>query len=148
MDKPVYEDNRHNRHKILETRYKEQAAHLRDLNQYDFRVFGGFLTIQLALGSWFATHPPDSWLPRSGVLVIDLALLIVCAQLLRGNRRRRDEIRTTILRINEAFGLYTAGIYLSEKAINPPPPEPGGIIWFVIGCCVSFIGVALALFAK
>jgi len=44
----------------LLTRYKEHTAHLRDLNQYDLKVFGGFLTIQLALASWFTIHVPDS----------------------------------------------------------------------------------------
>src|SRR5258708_24408070 len=99
MDKPVYEDNRC---EILTTRYKEQAAHLRDLNQYDLRVFGGFLTIQLALASWLTIHAPDRWLARRAILAIDMALLTVCLMFIRANRRRRDEIRLTILNINAA----------------------------------------------
>lgn len=144
MDKPVFEDNRC---EILTTRYKERAAHLRDLNQYDLRLFGGFLTIQLALASWFAIHAPDSWLAKSAILVIDLALLIVCQQIISANRRRRNEIRTTILNINEAFGLYATGIYLPDKAINPPPPQDSRFIWYDVGCWVGVAGVAVALFA-
>jgi hypothetical protein len=57
------------------------------MNQYDLRVFGGFLTLQLALASWFAIHQPGSLLAKSGILVIDLALLIVCLKSINGNRR-------------------------------------------------------------
>ena len=142
MDKPVYEDNRR---EILETRYKEQAAHIRDMNQYDLRVFGGFLTIQLVLASWIVAHPINSIYGTFSVLAIDSALLVVCLKFIAANRRRRDEIRTTILNINEAFGLYAKDIYLPGKAINPPAPPASRFIWFHVGCWVGFLGVVLAL---
>jgi hypothetical protein len=141
-DKPLYQDRKC---QILETRYKEQAAHLRDLNQYEFRFFGGFLTVQLVVASWFATHPNNIFV-AVGIFIIDLALLAVCIQILRATRRRRDEIRETVININEAFGLYTPGIYLPDRAINPSPPKSAGYIWLAVGCCVGVVGVAIALF--
>jgi len=118
-DNPLYQDMKC---EILITRYKEQAGNLRDLNQYDFRLLGGFLTIQLVLAGWFATHQ-NSISVAVGIFVIDLVLLAVCIKIMDANRRRRDEIRDTIININEAFGLYTSGIYLPDRAINPPPKK-------------------------
>jgi hypothetical protein len=141
-DKPLSQDMKC---QILLTRYKEQAAHLRDLNQYDLRFFGGFLTIQLVMAGWFAAHPSNIFV-AIGIFVIDLALLAVCIKIMRANRRRRHEIRDTIININEAFGLYTPGIYLLDKPINPPPPKATPLIWLEVGCYVGVVGVAIALF--
>jgi hypothetical protein len=141
MEKHVYDGQKC---EILLTRYREQAAHLRDLNQYDLRVFGGFLAIQLALASWFAIHVPNGWPAKIAILIIDLALCVICQKFLNSNKLRRAEIRTTILNINEAFGLYTPGVYLPGKAINPPPID-NPFAWFYIGCWIAFFCFAAAL---
>jgi len=99
MEKPL---DQRRKCQILETRYKEQAANLRDLNQYDFRLFGGFLTVQLVVASWFAAHPSSIFVVV-GLFLIDLALLAVCIRIMWIHRQRRNEIRETIIRINEAF---------------------------------------------
>lgn len=144
MTKPVYEDHKF---EALKTRYVEHASHMRDLNQFELRVFGGFLTIQLVLAGWFGSHPLENTLAKVGVFVVDLALLIVCLQILRAVRVRRGEVRETILNINEALGFYEPGVYLSDKAINPPPTPPA-FHWFYVGCCVGFVGAVLALFSR
>jgi hypothetical protein len=144
VDKPVYEDNRC---EILTTRYREHAAYLRDLNQYDLRVVGGFLTIQLALASWLTIQAPGGLIAKIALFVIDLALLAVCLQIIHANRRRRGEIRSTIVNLNEAFGLYEPGVYLSGKAIDMRPPHIARFIRFDVVCWVGVVGVALALFA-
>jgi hypothetical protein len=141
-DESLYQDMKC---QILMTRYKEQAAHLRDLNQVDLRFFGGFLTIQLVMAGWFAAHPSSIFV-AGGVFVIDLALLVVCINIMRINRRRRHEIRDTIININVAFGLYTPGIYLLEKPINPDPPKAASLIWLELGGYFGFAGLVIALF--
>ena len=142
MEKPL---DQRRKCQILETRYKEQAANLRDLNQYDFRLFGGFLTVQLVVAGWFAAHPSSIFV-AVGLFLIDLALLAVCIRIMWIHRQRRNEIRETIIRINEAFELYTPDIYLRDKAINPPPKESAGFIWPAVACGVGVVGVAIALF--
>jgi hypothetical protein len=143
MEKPIYEGNEF---EVLKVRYAEQAAHIRDLNQYEMRLFGGFISIQLLLASWFAAHPiSDSW-SKVGILLVDSAMLLVCLQILTAVRGRRIEIRDTIININEAFGLYVSGIYLKGKSINPQPPAKRNFIWFNVGCWVAFAGVVITLF--
>jgi hypothetical protein len=143
VDKPVYEDNKF---EILKTRYVEQAANLRDFNDFDLKVLGGFITIQLGLASWFGSHSLPSSGARIAIALIDLAALVVCWRMLKGVRRRRDETRCTIRHINEAFGLYSPGIYLEHKAINPTPISPGNYRWLVGGCVAAFAGVMMSLF--
>jgi hypothetical protein len=142
MDNPIYQGNEF---EVLKTRYVEQAAHLRDLNQYDLRVTGGFITIQLLLASWFASHPLTSWGLKGAIAVTDFAMLIVCLRIMSGARRRRHEIRDTILNINEAFGLYRPGVYLKDKAINPQPLRPGKFRWLVLACVIGYVSAVISL---
>ncbi len=141
MKEPVYEKNEF---EVLKVRYVEQAAHIRDLNMFDVKIFGGFMTIQLALASWFAIHPVSIIWLKIGILVIDLALLFVCIKIIHGSRDRRAEIVQTIININEAFGLYQKGVYLVDRAINPPPKQRSKS-WYDIGCVVGALGVAWIL---
>jgi len=129
---------------ILLTRYKEQAAHIRALDVLDLRVAGGFVTIQLAFGSWFVSHPVKSIVIKGLLLLIDAALLIVCLRLLRGSGQRRKEIILTIRNINSALGLETPGTYLPDRPINPPPGQ-ARTRWYGPGCVVAFLGAALVV---
>jgi len=144
----LYNDPDFDKADVLKTRYREQAAHLRDFNQYELRVVGGYLTIQLLLAGWFSSHPPTGLISAAGTGVIDLVLFIsVCVMLTRA-RRRRMEVVGTIQQINEALGLYEAGTYLPGKAIDERRANAHlKIDWYLIPCFVAFLGVLLTLAA-
>jgi hypothetical protein len=109
---------------ILLTRYKEHAEHIRHLDLFEIRVASGFVTVQLIFGSWFVSHPVESCAIKFSLLLIDIALLLVCVQLLLGARNRRGEVVETIRNINSALGLDKTGTYLPDRAINPPNRSP------------------------
>lgn len=139
---------------ILKTRYSEQAANLRDLNQYDLKVVGGFITIQLALAAWFANNPLNDWVPKLAILALDFALLFVCIFVIDGSRQRRFTIGQTIRNINAALELTTPGFYLPNKPLNPPEDDPDssrarwrGTVVFGSACSVSFIAFVFMVFA-
>jgi hypothetical protein len=100
---------------ILLTRYKEHAAHLRHLDNFDVRIFGGFITIQLVLASWFATHPIHELIAKLGITVVNFSLLVVAFSIIKSSRNRRDEIVQVIWNINEAFELDKKGVYLADN---------------------------------
>jgi hypothetical protein len=129
---------------VLLTRYKEHAGHLRALDLLDLRVAGGFVTIQLAFGSWFVSHPVKSIVIKFLLLVIDAALLGVCLRLLRGSGQRRQEIVLTIRNINSALGLEKPGTYLPDRPVNPPTGK-ARTRWYGPGCVVAFLGAALVV---
>lgn len=135
----------HKRCEILLTRYCEQAANLRHLNQLDFWGFVAFMALQLAIVGFVSAFTPDSFLGKVEIFAIDAALLGVCLQVLGANKNRRAETRTTILNINEALALYSPDIYLPNRAINPPF-SPNHFVFFSFGYWTGFICVTAALY--
>src|SRR3990172_4272816 len=90
---------------VLLTRYKEHAAHIRHLDNFDVKIFGGFISIQLALASWFAIHPIDDVLTKFGLCIVNFSLLIVTFFIILGSRNRRHEVVAVIWNISKALGL-------------------------------------------
>jgi hypothetical protein len=129
---------------VLLERYKEHAAHIRHLDNFDVRIFGGFITLQLALASWFAVNPIHAPLIKLGVIAVNAALLLVAFFIISGSRNRRKEVVQVIWNISEALGLDRAGTYLAEKPINPPP-HPRRFWWYEIGCIIGFVGTTIVL---
>src|SRR5262245_20377118 len=116
----VYQDREF---EILQTQYVEQAANLRNFNDYDLKVVGGFLALELGLASWLATTTRTFSLgARCAIFMVNFAALIACCRILSGARRRRRETGTVIQAINEAFGLYQNDVYLKGKAIKERLP--------------------------
>ena len=71
---------------VLIARYQEQAINLRHLDNFDVKIFGGFISIQFAFASWFAIHPIADIVVKFGLIAINFALLIVCFNILRSSR--------------------------------------------------------------
>lgn len=143
MEPAVYELKRC---EILLTRYREQAANLRQINYLETLVFIAFVAIQLALLCWASSISPINVLSKVALIIIDLSLLGICLQLSTSNKQRRAEIRATIVNINEAFALYAADIYLAGRAINPPP-RATPMIFFKAGYWASALScIAVAIY--
>lgn len=139
MEPALYE---HSRCEILLTRYREQAANLRQINHLDLWAFIAFIVIQLLIANWMTTASIGFW-SKTAILIIDAALLMVCLQVLSANKQKRTEIRSTILNINEAFALYSADIYLPSRAINPPY-QASYFVFFGAGYWIAIAGVVVA----
>jgi hypothetical protein len=156
---------------LLETlriRYEDQVELLRALTHIDLRIFSGYITIQLFLGSWIATHPIRTPWARLGLLGIDFALALVAAVLLYNQYLRRTEAVETVKRLNEALGYTELGVFLQDRRINPEPqetPRPGDYSFnllkrvvgtkhfrpwmrlYHVGIALAFVGLAIVVFA-
>ena len=129
---------------ILLVRYQEHAAHIRHLDNFDVRIFGGFISIQLALAGWFATHSIDGVFAKFGLSLVNFSLLLACLMILRGSHKRRKEVVQVIWNISEALGLDRVGTYLPNKAINPQH-HVRQFWWYEIGTCFGFMGTMFVL---
>jgi hypothetical protein len=75
----------------LTCRFENQTELLHRMTLIDLQVFSGYISLQLALGAWLATHEHDltGLVPRIGVMLIDLVPMVVAGALLYNNYKRR-----------------------------------------------------------
>jgi len=66
----------------LRIRYEDQLNHLRILTSYDFRIFSGFLTLQLIIAGWLAKSPITSVWSQLGICSINATLAVIAIGLL------------------------------------------------------------------
>lgn len=111
----------------LKMRYDDQVALLRFMTTFDFQIFGGFITLQAAVGSWLASHPIGSIWAQLGILVIDAVAVLLSLKLLHNQHLRRQEVQATIGNINDALGFNESGVYLEGRSLNP---SYGRRLWF------------------
>jgi hypothetical protein len=121
MEKLPVSDNRTD---ILLKRYEQHAEHLRALDLFDLRVTSGFLTLQILLAGWLYAHPAQPLSSKMAIILIDLVLFLGCIGGLRGSSARRREIRGTIWNVNEALGLYSAGMDLPNRPLDHKRRRP------------------------
>jgi hypothetical protein len=133
---------------ILITRFEQHAEQLRHLDIYDVKIAGGFLTVQLLLGSWFAANPIGGLETRLSLIVIDAAFFAVCWMIIRASRTRRREARTIMQNINVALGLDRVGTYLPDRSIYPSLDLPPRFYGYEVGLVVAFIGAAVILLLR
>lgn len=129
----------------LRVRYEDQVELLRTLTKLDLQIFTGYLTLQAALGGWFATQPIGQWQTKFGILLVDFALTFIAAGLLYNNYRRRAEVVETIRNLCDAFGFTVEGVYLPGRAINPPTTFRPWWYWFLTGIGIALIGVTIII---
>jgi len=149
----------------LKMKYDDQVALLRFLTTFDFKIFSGFLTIQLAFASWSSSHTIKGsevhWkifhhkihlLPsqtviatKIGLLIIDALLGLVAARLLHANKLRRTAIVGIVRNLNEAFGFTTPGLYLPERAINVDHTYRPWAYLYIFVILMSYTGIVLIM---
>jgi hypothetical protein len=111
---PIYKEHRFEAAKI---RYENQTDLLKRLTELDLRIFTGYITIQLLLGSWFSVHPLTSLIAKIGLMLIDIVLAVIAGALLYNTSRRRLEVVETLKNLSEAFGFSTEGVYIKTKPL-------------------------------
>jgi hypothetical protein len=134
----------------LKCRFENQTEELHRITLIDLQVFSGYITLQLALGAWLATHRSN--LPgtkaRIGLMLIDLVLAFVAGALLRNSYKRRKEVSAIVGNCNEALGYNTEGIYLEKQALNIPT-KPRSFVWcYLAAIAAAFAGIVLVVFLQ
>ena len=113
----------------------------------DLRVFTGFLTLEIVVGSWFAKSDnaiSGGW-TIAGLLIINLVLAIIALLILLCNHFRRDETKETIINCCEALGYRTDGIYLDKKKLNATTKPRTWIVFYCVGIIATFIGIVFII---
>jgi len=134
----------------LKSRFENQTELLHRMTLIDLQVFSGYISLQLALGAWLATHERDliGLVPRIGVMLIDLVLMVIAGALLYNNHKRRAEVVAIVRNCNEALGYETEGVFLDGRTLNVPTKfRPWGGLFFV-GIVSAFAGVGLVVFGS
>ncbi|MBI5386511.1 MAG: hypothetical protein HZA90_17720 [Verrucomicrobia bacterium] len=131
----------------LKMLHDNQAELLRFMTTLDFRIFGGYITLQLILGSWLAEHRPDTTASQAGVAIIDGALALIAAALIYNSYKRRAEVAATFKNINAALCFTEVGAYLpSEPLLSSTSKFRAWRWWYMFGIVVAYVGIVLLLF--
>jgi hypothetical protein len=125
---------------------EDHAELLRFISTLDFKIFGGYITLQLGLGSWLAEHRPSVVEAQIGVAIIDGTLTIIAAALIYNNFRRRTEIVKTLRNVNEALFFNEKGAYLPGEPLLAPTVFRPWRWWYTGGIVIAYIGIILILF--
>ena len=142
---PIYKGNEF---EALKCRFENQTEQLYRMTLIDLRVFTGYITLQLALGAWIASHSSDfsGIILRVGLMLIDLVLAIVAWALLYMSRKRREEVVGIVKNCNTALGYEEPGVYLEGKALNVHMKFRPWAGWYYAGIIVGVVGLAFVLF--
>jgi hypothetical protein len=109
----------------LKLRYADHVELLRFMTKLDVQLFSGYITLQIALGAWIATHPINGiW----------------------NDYKRREEVVGIIKNINEALNFNTSGAYLSDSPINVQTETRPWHKWFLIGIATGVLGIIMVTF--
>ncbi|WP_418982166.1 hypothetical protein [Alistipes sp.] len=129
---------------LIRYRHEDQARLLQTLSHIDLKVFTGFLTLQLALGS-FLTQFSFTVLALTGVCILELAMCAICTLILRNNYERRKEAAETIGHCNDFLGFREKGAYLPDSAIDATTRFRPWHLLYYLGIWASFAAIFLIL---
>ncbi len=130
----------------LKLRYTDHVELLRSITKLDVQLFSGYITIQLALGAWLASHPIDGNWPKIGIILIDIVLAVIASKLLWNDYKRREEVVGIIKNINEALNFNKIGAYLPDIPINVKTETRPWHKWFFVGITVGVLGIIMVTF--
>jgi len=142
----MFELDQEKKFEALKLRYTDHVELLRTMTKLDLEIFGGYITLQLALGSWLSQNYPKHLWGKLGILLIDLALSVIAFVLLRNSAKRRVEAVETLMNIQSALGYDRVGVYLPDKAINADYTYRPWKHWFYLGIAAGFAGIIILLF--
>ena len=130
----------------LKLRYEKDVSLLQFMSTLDFQIVGGFITLQLILGSWLSEHAPTQFGAKLGVVAIDLALAGVALALLHRDYKRRCEVVATINNVASALCFDRPGEYIAEGPLAVPTEFRPWMMLYWIAITVTVIGVVLTAF--
>lgn len=131
---------------VVKYRHEDQVKLLQWIGQFDMQLFSGYLTIQLAFGSFLIKTDITDNYTRFGLLFIEISMSLLSIVLLTIHHKRRIEIVETVRNCNEALGLTQEGAILKDKAIDSKTKFRPWNHWYSLGVLLSFCGICLILF--
>jgi hypothetical protein len=129
----------------LKMRYKDQVKLLRYMTTLDFKIFGGYITLQILLAAWLGTHPPAALLACIGIAAVDLALAIVAAVFLENDYKRRTEVAATLKNIAVALRFSEDDAYIAPGPLNVAGKIRAWRHWYRLGLFLALSGIILLL---
>ena len=112
--------NEDRKFEALKMLHDNHAELMRFMATLDYKIFGGYISLQLLLGSWLAEHHPATRFSRIGIMIIDGSLALVAAALIFNDFKRRKEVANTFNNINAALGFTQHGAYVSTGPLLAP----------------------------
>jgi len=136
-----------NEHKLTAALHEHgsQVELLRHQTNLDLRIFAGYITLQLALGSWLSANPVRTTSARVGLAAIDLALAALAGLILWRSFVRRGQVVGVVRRLNEVLGYTTPGVYLADRAIHEPNRFVPWFPFYVGGIILGALGIGFIL---
>ena len=126
--------------------YKSHVDTLRFMTKIDFQIFGGYMTLQLVLGSWLSQNTLPTCFSQTGILFVDLALSFIACILLYNDYRRRKEVVDTLTNINQALGYTEPNIYIVGKTLMTETIFRPWAYFYILGIVVGLFGIVLIIF--
>jgi hypothetical protein len=135
------------RFEALRIRFEDQARLLTTMTDLDLRIFGGYISIQLALGGWLGQQESTKIWAAIGIAIIDLAMAAIAGVMLRHNAVYRTEVVTNIKNAMDAFEFTRSGAYLHDRPLNSMGPTRRWAPLFYVGILAGYIGLLLVIFS-
>ena len=144
-------------------RHQDQAQLSQKLTDIDLKIFFGFITIQILLGSFIIVNIQkiqETVFANYGIMIMDFVFMITCLIFLKHNKNRRREVIEVLINCNEFLKYEKTDYYLKDKSINrgkrDSPKERGNfrdyyvnnrfILAYYIGTIGTTLGVILILY--
>lgn len=129
---------------LVRYRHEDQVRLLGDISHNSLKIFSGFITLQLAVGS-FLTQVAITAGARWGFILLEFTLCSICSGMLVNNQRRRKEAARTVQNCNAFLGFDQAGAYLPDRALNAQSRFWPWLWFYIAGVWMFFIGILLIL---
>jgi hypothetical protein len=132
----------------LKLAFENQTSYLALFTTVDFKLFVGYITLQLAFAGWMVTSTLGKTFNsiHCGLLLVDFAIAVAAWGLLNKNHSRRDDEIGKLRNICEALGYHKPGEFLSngeplfKRTISRP-----SLKWYRFVIVTIWVGVTLVL---
>lgn len=129
---------------LIRYRHEDQARLLQSISHTNLRIFSGFLTLQLAFGS-FLTQVTITTGAKIGFILLEVVICTICSGMLWNNQNRRREVAKTIQNCNNFLGFDEKGAYIPDRTINARSKFWPWHPFFITGIWLSFLSICLIL---
>ena len=132
-------------------RHNDQSLLSQKLIDIDLKVFFGYITIQLLLGSFLIKHKDSIGLIDSlGIAIVDLVFAVVCLIFLIYNTKRRVEVIDTIKNCNEIMKFNSKDYFKGGISVNGKSKikKHSFIYGYFIGVIGTIIGILVIIFSN
>ncbi len=126
--------------------HRNQVELLKFQTTLDLRIFAGYITLQLALGSWISAYPLRNLHSIVGLGLIDLALALLAGLILWKSYVRRKQVAKVVRRLNEALGFTEPDVYLEKLPLHEENRFMPWLPFYIAGIVIGLLGIGILLF--